>query len=50
MIKTVVPFQPQSEDQLLARIDRSIAQINEGMCEDLDKVVDEILLEIEAMT
>ena len=45
--ETVIPFQPQTEEQLLARIDRSIAQIDAGLCEDLDSVVNEMLAEID---
>ena len=45
---TVIPFQRQTEEQLFARIDRSLMQMREGMGEDLDDVVKEMMSEIEA--
>ena len=44
----VAPFQPQTETQLFARIDHSLAQIEAGLYEDADDVVDELLAEIDA--
>ena len=44
----VAPFQPQTEAQLFARIDHSLAQIDAGLYEDADDVVDELLAEIDA--
>ncbi|MBP0961837.1 MAG: hypothetical protein J5864_06800 [Oscillospiraceae bacterium] len=35
------PFMPQTEEQLLERIDRSLAQADAGMCIDADEVIDE---------
>lgn len=43
----LVPFQPQTEEQLFERIDRSLAQVDAGLCEDLDDVVNEMLAEFE---
>ena len=43
----ITPFQPQTEEQLFARIDHSIAQINPDNCEDLEDVVAEIMSEID---
>ncbi len=40
---SIAPFQPQTEEQLLARIDHSIAQIDPDSCEDLDAVVTEMM-------
>ena len=39
----IAPFQPQTEEQLLARIDHSISQIDPDSCEDLDDVVAEMM-------
>ena len=36
---------PQTEDQLLKRIDRSLAQADAGMCIDADEVINEMLAE-----
>ncbi|MBQ4514190.1 MAG: hypothetical protein II969_14440 [Anaerolineaceae bacterium] len=41
-IDTIVPFQPQTESQLLERIDRSLKQVDAGLCEDLDDVIAEM--------
>jgi hypothetical protein len=40
------PFMPQTEDQLLERIDRSLAQTDAGMYIDTDEVSDEMLGEL----
>ena len=45
--RDIVPFQPQTEEQLFERIDRSLAQVDAGLCEDLDDVVNEMLAEFE---
>ena len=44
---TIVPFKPQLEEQLFARIDHSLAQINPNTCEDLENVVAEMMSEID---
>ena len=44
----IVPFKPQTEEQLFKRIDRSLKQVDAGLCEDLDDVVAEMLSGIEA--
>ena len=44
-IQSLKPFLPQTEDQLLKRIDRSVAQADAGMCIDADEVIDEMLAE-----
>ena len=44
-IQSLKPFLPQTEDQLLKRIDRSLAQADVGMCIDADEVIDEMLAE-----
>ena len=44
----ITPFQPQTEEQLLARIDRSLAQIEAGMYSDAEDVENELLAEIGA--
>ena len=36
-------FQPQTEEQLLARIDRSLEQISMGLYSDAETVEDELL-------
>ena len=41
-----VPFQPQAEAQLLARIDHSLAQIGTGEFSDAEDVENELLAEI----
>ena len=46
--ENVVLFQPQTEEQLLARIDHSLAQIDAGLYEDADDVVAELMAEIDA--
>ena len=38
-------FMPQTEEQLLERIERSLAQADAGMCIDADEVIDELLAE-----
>ena len=43
----IVPFQPQTEEQLFARLDHSIAQINPDTCEDLEDVVAQMMSEID---
>ena len=45
--ENVVLFQPQTEEQLLARIDQSLSQIDAGLYEDADDVVAELLAEID---
>lgn len=45
--KGTVPFQPQSESQLLKRIDHSISQIKEGQYQEAEVAENEILEEIE---
>ena len=44
----VRPFQPQTEEQLLARIDHSLSQIGQGLYEDAEDVENEMLTEIES--
>lgn len=44
---TVVPFQAQSEAQLLERIDHSLSQIKEGNYRDSEEVEDELLAGID---
>ena len=39
------PFMPQTEEQLLERIDRSLAQADAGMCINADEVIVELLAE-----
>ena len=41
------PFQPQTEAQLLARIDHSLAQIESGEYSDSEEVENELLAEID---
>lgn len=43
----VRPFQPQTEEQLLARIDHSLSQIDQGLYEDAEDVENEMLMGIE---
>lgn len=43
-----VPFQPQTEAQLLARIDHSLTQIGTGEFSDAENVENELLAEIES--
>ena len=43
----LTPIQPQTEEQLFARIDHSIAQINPDNCEDLEDVAVEMMSEID---
>lgn len=43
----IVPFKPQTEEQLFERIDRPLKQVDAGLCEDLDDVVAEMLSGIE---
>ena len=45
--ENVVLFQPKTEEQLLARIDQSLSQIDAGLYEDADNVVAELLAEID---
>ena len=45
--ENVILFQPQTEEQLLARIDQSLSQIDAGLYEDADDVVAELLAEID---
>lgn len=45
--ENVVLFQPQTEEQLLARIDQSLSQIDAGLYEDADDAVAELLAEID---
>ena len=40
------PFQPQTENQLLARIDHSLAQIESGEFSDAEDVENELLAEM----
>ena len=40
---SIHPFQPQTEEQLLARIDRSLEQISMGLYRDVESVEDELL-------
>ena len=42
-LDVVNSFQPQTEEQLLARIDHSISQIDPDRCEDLGDVVAEMM-------
>lgn len=42
------PFQPQTEAQLLARIDHSLAQIEKGEFSDAEEVENELLAEIDS--
>ena len=39
----ISPFRPQTEEQLLARIDHSIAQIETGLVTDSEKFEEEML-------
>ena len=39
----ISPFRPQTEEQLLARIDHSIAQIEAGLVTDSEKFEEEML-------
>ena len=43
----IVPFKPQSEEQLFVRFDHSLAQINPDICEVLEDVVAEMMSEID---
>lgn len=45
---SILPFQPQTADQLFARIDHSIAQIGSYECQDAEEFEDEIFAEIES--
>ena len=40
---SIHPFQTQTEEQLLARIDRSLEQISMGLYRDAEAVEDELL-------
>ena len=42
------PFQPQTEAQLLARIDHSLTQIGKGKLSDAEEVENELLTEIDS--
>ena len=44
--KTVLPFQPQTGEQLLARIDHSLAQIDVGKFRNAEDIENELLAEI----
>ena len=44
---TFAPFQPQTEEQLLKRIDHSLAQIDAGLYFDAEDVENELLAGIE---
>ena len=41
------PFQPQTEAQLLARIDHSLAQIESGQYSNSEEIENELLSEID---
>ena len=43
----LAPFQPQTEAQLLARIDHSLAQIEQGEFMDAEEVENELLAEMD---
>ena len=43
----VSPFQPQTEEQLLTRIDHSLSQIDQGLYEDAEDIENEMLMGIE---
>ena len=45
---TDILFQAQTEDQLIARIDKSLEQIKEGKFQDADEFVKELYAEIDA--
>lgn len=45
---TISPFQPQSEEQLLKRIDHSLSQIEAGKLTNAAEVEEELLAEISA--
>ena len=40
------PFQPQTEEQLMTRIDHSLSQIGQGLYEDAEDVENELLMEV----
>ena len=42
-MNVIEPFQPQTEDQLLARIDHSLAQIENGQYSNAENVENELL-------
>lgn len=42
-IENPIPFQPQTEEQLLKRIDHSIEQIESGLVWDAEEVEEELL-------
>ena len=44
----IAPFQPQTEAQLLARIDHSLAQISTGEYSDAEDVENELLMGLDA--
>ncbi len=44
----IVPFTPQTEEQLLTRIDHSIGQIKSGNYQDAEEVENELLTGIES--
>ena len=43
----IVPFQKQTEEDILLRVDHSIAQIDSAYCEDLEDVYKEMMSEID---
>ena len=42
------PFQPQTEEQLLARVDHSLSQIEQGLYEDAEDVENEMMMGYES--
>ena len=45
-VDSVSPFEPQSEEQLLTRIDKSLSQIEEGQFQPSEEVEEELLKEL----
>ena len=45
--RDIIPFQQQTEEQLLKRVDHSIAQIGSDECDDLEDVVAEMMIGID---
>ena len=40
------PYRPKSEEELLERIDHSLKQADEGMLQDADEAIDELVAEL----
>ncbi|MBR3307420.1 MAG: hypothetical protein IKI75_09230 [Lachnospiraceae bacterium] len=41
------PFRPKTEEELLEKIDRGVKQADEGMLQDADEAVDEIIRDLD---